>query len=158
MPTKTSIKDIYAKCGLHIQVGQSNCGPASLLNALRLRGDKRYSEDELAKLCNCRVGIGTDHEDLVKTAKKIGLEVATVKRDATLDDLRRCLDDGYYALINYTPTVSSKGHYSLAVEYDDEAFYIWDCGYGLIMMDNAGLEACWHSGDKKVWRWFMAVK
>ncbi|MYB39935.1 hypothetical protein F4X86_01400 [Candidatus Saccharibacteria bacterium] len=153
-----SIKEIYAKVGLQIQVGDSNCGPTSLLNVLRLKGDGRFDEDELAERCGTKAGTGTENEDMVRVAGDIGLEIAETKYDAGLGDLRRHLDGGCHVLINYTPTAHSNGHYSVAVEYDEKAVYIWDCFYGLLRLDNEAFEKCWHSGQKTTFRWLMAVK
>ena len=153
-----SIKEIYAKHGLHIQVGGSNCGPASLLNILIMKGDDRFSEDELAERCGTKEGTGTENEDLVRVAGDIGLEIVETKYDSSLDDLRRHIDDGRHVLINYTPGNYSDGHYSIAVEYDEKAVYVWDCSYGLFRLGNESFEKCWHNGKKTTFRWFMAVK
>ena len=141
-----------------MQVGRSNCGPTSLLNILRLKGDDRFDEDELAKRCGVKEGVGCEPEDLIRVAEDIGLEVAEAKYESSLDDLRRHIDGGRYVLINYTPTTYSRGHYSVVVEYDEKSVYIWDCGYGLFTLSNESFEKCWHNSKKTTFRWLMSIK
>ena len=65
------VTDIYTRHNLHLHVGESNCGPAALLNVLRLAGRDDRSEDELAELCGTDQ-TGTTNENLVTAAGLVG--------------------------------------------------------------------------------------
>ncbi len=93
------------------------CGPACLKMISYYYGIKK-SEKEIVKLCECTPSKGVGAKDLVKAAKKLGLE-GFVQDDATIKHLR------YYIHDKEVPVIvawfsSDEGHYSVAVDIDKE--------------------------------------
>lgn len=152
-----SIKDIYQKANLHLQIEPYACGPASLLNVLRLKGDNRYNEADLIKLCNARPKIGTDNPDLVSAAGQVGLEVVEVAENASPKDIERQLDGGSWVIVNYYYAFTGGGHYAVIIEHDDQAFYFLDSDLGLLRLKKDEFAPNWHSKDGSVRGWFLAV-
>jgi predicted double-glycine peptidase len=154
-----NIKDVFAQNGLLIQEASYTCGPVSLLNILRAKGDLSYNEPELAKICNAKPGIGTSHEDLVKAAQKIGLELVEEKRDSSLKDIERNIDDGAFVIVNYSSAYSdaNNGHYAVVTEYDEKAFYLRDCSYGFLRLKKQHLKRFWYGVDG-IQQWYAAFK
>jgi predicted double-glycine peptidase len=141
------IKQIFSDEHLVFQEGQSTCGPVTLLNVLHLKSDFDHTEDELAKLCDTKTGVGTSHERMVSAAKALGLEV-----------IERHIDQGNFVIINYIHTFSGNGHYGLVSEYDDQAFYFRDCSLGFLRLRREYFEKYWYDEDRSSRAWFMAVK
>jgi predicted double-glycine peptidase len=157
-----NIKDIFADNHLVIQQGQSNCGPAALLNVLHLKGDFSHNEEELARLCDAKIGYGTTPENLVKAAQQIGLEVVEEKSNASLADIQRNIDQGAYVIILSAITFSGHSHYTCITQYDDQALYCLDSAYGLLRIEFEHLEKLWHGVDHDASRgsqqWYTSVK
>ncbi len=157
-----NVKDIFADNHLVIQQGQSNCGPAALLNVLHLKGDFSHTEDELARLCDAKVGYGTTPENLVKAARKLGIEVVEEQSNASLEDIKRNLDNGAYVIILSAATFSGNSHYTCITEYDDQALYCRDSNYGLLRLAIEYLEKLWHGVEHDASRgsnrWYAAIK
>jgi predicted double-glycine peptidase len=153
-----NIKKIFAQNGLVIQEESFTCGPCTLLNVLRLRGDPSHNEQELVRRCNAKPGIGTSHEDMVKVAPEIGLKLVKEKREATIEDIERHIDDdGAFVIVNYIDAFSGHGHYAIITEYDDKAFYFSDCSMGLFRLEKEFFKKFWHSASG-IPQWYMAVK
>jgi predicted double-glycine peptidase len=156
-----NVKDIFSDNHLAIQQTSFTCGPVALLNVLHLKGDFSRTEDELAKLCDAKVGIGTAEESLVKAAQAVGLELVEEKSNATVEDIQRNLDNGAYVIICYTNAFSGNGHYTCVTEYDDRALYCRDPAFGLFRLGKEYLGKFWHgSMDASAGsqQWYMAVK
>src|SRR5690242_13155748 len=90
------IKDIYSKEGLVIQQLSYTCGPTSLLNALKLKGETSLTERDLAKLCSSNKKDGTTHPGLIEGAAKAGLKVGEHKDKASIKDVERNIDNGAF--------------------------------------------------------------
>lgn len=157
-----SVKDIFSDNHLVIQEGQSNCGPAALLNVLHLKDDFSRTEEELARLCNAKVGYGTTPDSLVKAAEKLGLEVVEEKSNGTVEDVKRNIDKGTYVIILSAATFSGNSHYTCITEYDDKALYCRDSNYGFLRLNTEYLEKLWHGVEHDASRgsqqWYVAVK
>jgi predicted double-glycine peptidase len=153
-----NVKDIFAQNGLAIQQESYTCGPTSLLNILRLKGDVSHSEPELSKICKAKPGIGTSHEDLVKAAQQVGLELAEQKSDASIEDLERGIDAGAYVIVNYFHVYSGEGHYGLVTEYDDEALYFRDCSCGFFRIKKKFFKNFWYGDAESSKQWYAAFK
>jgi ABC-type bacteriocin/lantibiotic exporter with double-glycine peptidase domain len=156
------IKQIFSDNHLVIQEGQSNCGPAALLNVLHLKGDFSHNEEELAQLCEAKLGYGTTPENLIKAAQQLGLEVVEEKSNSSLEDIQRNIDSGAYVIILSAATFSGNSHYTCITEYDDGALYCRDSAYGLLRLSTEYLDDLWHGVDHDASRgsqqWYMAVK
>lgn len=157
-----NVKDIFSNNHLVIQEGQSNCGPAALLNVLHLKDDFSHNEEELAQLCGAKVGYGTTPENLVKAARKVGIEVVEEKSNASLEDIQRNIDEGAYVIILSAATFSGNSHYTCITQYDDQALYSRDSAYGFLRLSTEYLEKLWHGVDhdasKGSKKWYVAVK
>ena len=154
---RVSISQIFAVENLHIQRGDSNCGPVTLLNVLAMQGDHSRTENELADLCQTQPGFGTSNEMMVAAAKQLGMEIVAVQEDAAIGDLERHIDDVAHVIVCYL-SLSASGHYSIVSEYDDKALYLHDCCYGLIRIEKETFEARWRNLDEPAERWFMATR
>lgn len=152
------ITDIYKQNNLQIQVANYTCGPVSLLNVLRMKGDQSQSEESLTKLTKAIPGEGTYPPLMEAAAKELGLEITEAKFNAEIADLEKHLDAGDYVIINYFEAFSEDGHFSVVVEHDDRAIYIADCYIGLIRIEKKYFPKWWHSSDGSTQGWFMAVK
>lgn len=150
-------KDLIAQNHVVIQQLDYSCGPCSLLNVLRLKGDSSYTEEELTKRCNAKPGIGTDEKDLVRTAKEIGLEVVDEKEGASLSDVERNLDAGAYVIVCYTHAFAGEGHYGVIVDHDNTAFYFIDPSFGPFRLRKEYLDKWWY-GSEGEQHWYVAVK
>jgi ABC-type bacteriocin/lantibiotic exporter with double-glycine peptidase domain len=157
-----NVKDIFADNHLVIQEGQSNCGPAALLNILHLKDDFSHNEEELAQLCEAKVGHGTTPENLVKAAQKLGLEVVEEKSNGTVEDIQRNIDTKSFVIILYKNAFSGHSHYTVVTKYDDLALYCRDSAFGLLRFSKEYLDRFWHGVDhdasKGSKQWYIAVK
>lgn len=157
-----NVKGIFVDNHLVIQHGQSNCGPAALLNILHLKEDFSRTEEELARICEAKLGYGTTPENLVRAAQKIGLEVVEERSNARLQDIHQNIDKGAYVVILSAATFSGNSHYTVVTEYDDKAIYCRDSAYGFLRLSEEYLEKLWHGVDHDAshgsQRWYMAVK
>lgn len=151
------IKQLYADNDLNIQEGEYTCGPVTLLNVLRLKGDPSYTEEELAKICNSNPEHGTLNTDLVRVAKEIGIEVLEAKEGGTITDIEHCIDKGAYVIVCYQHLYAEDGHYSVITEYDDVSFYFRDCSQGFFRLKKKYLPKAWY-GSSGSQQWFAAVK
>ena len=155
------VKSILSDNKVAIQEAPYTCGPVALLNVLRLKDDFSRSEEELAKICKAKLGIGTTNENLVKAAQEIGLEVLEAKSDAKISDIERNLDNGAYVVICYANAFSGNGHYTVVTDHDKRAIYCRDSAFGLFRFSKEYLDKFWH-GQKDASinsnHWYMAVK
>ena len=151
------IKKIYQQNNLVIQKEEYTCGPTSLLNVLRDKGDSSYTELEVAKLCNSNMKDGSLHKGMLKGAKAIGLKVVEHKEHADIKDIERNIDDGNYVIVNYFDAFTGYGHYGVITEYDDKALYLRDCFFGLFRMEKKIFKKWWYGRDG-IQQWYVAVK
>lgn len=152
-----NVKDIFAQNGILIQETSYTCGPSTLLNVLRLKGNDSHTEAELAKRCNTKPGIGTLEADLVRVAKEIGIEVIEEKEHAQIADIERNLDDGNYVIVCYMHAFAGEGHYAIITEYDDQAFYFRDPSLGMFRLKKKYFKEWWHDATG-IQQWYAAVK
>lgn len=152
------IKKIFDDENLAFQEAEYTCGPVTLLNTLRLKGDFSHTEEELSKLCNARPGIGTEEADMVKVAKKLGFEIIEEKTGSSIDEIEQHLDKGHFVIVCYWHAFSSEGHYGLISEYDDKAFYFRDCSLGFMRLKKKYFTKHWYDSTKTVHRWLLALK
>lgn len=157
-----NVKDIFDKNKLAIQQESYTCGPVALLNILHMKNDFSYNEEELARLCDARVGYGTTPENLVKAAQKLGLEVVEEKSNGNVEDIQRNIDMGAYVIILYKNAFSGNSHYTVVTKYDDKALYCRDSAFGLLRFSKEYLEKFWHGvthdASRNSKQWFMALK
>ncbi len=144
-------KEILETHGLVIQETSYTCGPVSLLNILRLKGDPSYSEEELSQLCKSEPGVGTTQKDLISTAQHVGLDVIEEKDNGTLKDLESHLDNGAYVIVNHFHVHSGDGHYGIITDYDDRALYFVDCSYGYLRLEKKDFLKSWHGTVRTGW-------
>lgn len=156
-----SVKKILADNDVAIQETSYTCGPTALLNVLHLKNDFSRTEEELAKICKAKPGMGTNNENLAKAAQEIGLEVIEVKSDAEVSDIERNIDAGAYVIMCYANAFSGNGHYTVITDYDKRAIYCRDSNFGLLRFSKEYLDRFWHgqrdasTGSN---RWYLAVK
>ena len=108
------------------------CGPASLKIVLEYYGVEK-TEQELAKLCGVRSGLGTDDHGLKKAAEQLGFTVE-IKNNNTFEDIERWLDKNVPVIVSwftrgrtdYTDSDVADGHYSVVAGLDDDFIYLQD--------------------------------
>lgn len=153
------ITDIFESSGLHIQQTGYSCGPASLINAMRiLRSHESASEKEIMELAKTAAGEGTDRDELTRAAESLGLEVVRAEQGVTNKQLRRHVSDGDCVIVNYC-LFPQGGHYSIVAEYDEHGLYLWDCSYGMLRLNWKRFGALWVAGDDDtVKRWALVLR
>ena len=155
------VKKILSDNNVNIQEKPYTCGPVALLNVLQLKGDFSRTEDELAEICEAKLGIGTTNENLVRAAKEVGLEVIEAKSDSEIEDIERNVDNGACVIICYSNAFSGNGHYTVITDYDKRAIYCRDSAFGLFRFSKEYLEKFWHGQrDASINsnRWYLAIK
>jgi len=151
-------KAILAKYNLAVQEATFSCGPVSILNVLRLKGDFSRTEKELIKLCDAKAGVGSSNENVVKAAKQVGLKILEEKTDAKIADIERHIDSGAYVIVNYLHAFSGTGHYTVVTDYDDIALYFVDSSLGFLRLRKEYFKKYWYNSDKTIHGWYAAVK
>jgi predicted double-glycine peptidase len=151
--------------GIHLQETSYTCGPASILNALRLTGCPELSEATLAAMCDTRHGVGTTNEALHVGCHRAGLHIVEAGRNATVEKLKphlRAVDDltlpvqPRVVIVNYC-AFTPNGHYSVVTQYDDRAIYLADCSFGPLRLEFDEFAANWHDHTKTIHGWYLAV-
>ncbi len=154
-----NIKKVLSDYNIHQQVLPYSCGPCTIMNILRMKGDFSRSEDEMVKICEAIPGRGTPQPNMLKACKEVGVEVVESKGNASMQDIERNIDKGLYVILNYFNAFSGNGHYSFVTDYDDDAIYIADCSLGLLRLRKERLEKNWYgTADDDVKQWYAAVK
>jgi predicted double-glycine peptidase len=152
------IQDILSQNNIVIQEGAYTCGPCTILNVLRLKGDLSFSESELSELCEAKPCIGTTNEKIVDVVKKVGLDAIEEKRDSSLLDIERNLDQGAYVIVCYTHAFAGEGHYAVIASHDENAFYLVDPSFGFLRLRKEYLEKFWFNSDSSIHGWYLAVQ
>lgn len=157
--TLPSITDVYEAHGLYLQTTGFSCGPASLVNAMRIcRPGTSVTEQDLIAECGAQPGSGTANEDLERAARGLGLEVVEARPDMTNRQLRRHVANGDCVVVNYCMFPGS-GHYSIVSECDEHGVLLWDCSYGLVRIGWKRFGSIWVSGeDEPGHRWALVVR
>lgn len=153
-----SLIKMYADDNFAFQATGYTCGPTTLLNILRQKGDNTHTEEGIAKACKATSDHGTTVENLVAGAKELGLQVVETKKDAEISDIESNIDSGNTVVVNYFYAFSGEGHYAQIVEYDDEAFYFLDPSLGYMRLKKKYFLKNWYDQHQENIRWFMAIK
>lgn len=151
-------KQIFQVNNLQIQIANYTCGPVSLLNILRLKGDMSYTEDELSILCQSKPITGTENSVLVKVARKINLDIIEEKYNAEILDIERNINNGAYVVVNYFEPFTGESHYSVITNYDKKSLYFADCYLGYLRIEKWCFKKWWHNADNSIIGWYFAVK
>ncbi len=109
------IKPFRQKAGL--------CGPAVLKMVLKYYGIEK-SEDELAILTNCDPEKGIGGEQMLLSARELGME-GYIEDNATLEDLEELVLKQQIPVIVDWFSVDD-GHYGVVVDIDKENIYLQD--------------------------------
>lgn len=152
-----SVKSTLAKHRVVIQEEGYTCGPCTLLNILRLKGDDSHNEEEISKRCNANPATGTSQKDMIRVAEELGIEVVETKAGGELQDIERNLDDGSYVIVCYMHAFAGEGHYAVITEYDDNAFYLIDPSFGMVRLRKEYIKKWWY-GSSGIQQWYAAVR
>jgi len=143
----------------HKQETKYTCGAASMRMALESIGIKK-GEKQLVKLLRTNKIRGTRISSFPQLAEKFKLNY-TVKRNATIQDLKRYQKEGYVIIVDYFFPKEKVDHYSILRKIDSNFIYFWDPWFGPEHKYNL-------SYFKKVWKcdlrydpekaWFIAIK
>lgn len=127
-----------SKASFHYQPNDYSCGPAALKTALEILG-KRYSIQDLVKVCRTTTQKGTSTLNLIKGINKLGFSVLVIEW-ATLRHLQSALkpivDKPRAVIVNYqelTPTIEKEnGHYATVAGFSarNSRIHLFDSIYG----------------------------
>jgi predicted double-glycine peptidase len=114
------------------QTHKYDCGAAALRAVAQYWGVGPDDEGEFIRLCDTSKSLGTDPTDIIKAARKLGLQCHDQKH-MTVGTLRKYLDAGRPVICamqawgerkDYDELAS--GHYVVAIGHDDEWVYFED--------------------------------
>lgn len=146
----------------HYRQTPSFCGPASL-KILFSHFGKHYTEKQFIKLTGATAKYGTEHEDLVRAAKKLGAHVYT-KKGATISDLEN------WVIKNQTPVIvgwfsEDEDHYSVVIGLTKNQVLMADPQRKspISKIDRQIFPKIWFDftgkGNSKIcWGWMMGIK
>lgn len=153
-----NIRKLYQDNRHAFQTVGFSCGPVTLLNILRQRGDMSHTEEELIELCKADAVTGTTNDNLITAARTLGFTIVEERDKATVKDIERQLDEDNMVVVNYFYAFSNEGHYAQVAEYDDKAFYLIDPTAGYMRIKKEYFVTNWHSQDGTITGWFMAIR
>jgi len=111
--------------GTHRQSVPWTCGPAALkivLDYLRLP----LPEKRLVKLCEATPEKGTDPQDLVRVAEKLGFK-AYEKQNMTISEVKKLVQGGTPVIVNYQYKPKyGEGHYAVIIGFSQDEFILSD--------------------------------
>lgn len=126
---------------------------------LETLGIKR-SEKQLVKSLETNKIVGTWEFELPKLAEKYRLTYL-VERNGTIEDLQRCLEEGFKIIVCYYIIQERTAHYSVIHRIESENIYLYDPWFGpdhrlqLVYFKKVWESDPVHEKDKK---WFIAIK
>ncbi len=108
------------------------CGPASLKIVLDYYGIEK-SEDELAKLCRLKKGLGIDDKGIKTVAEKLSFKIK-IKNNSSFKDIKNWLKKDVPVIVDwftkgrndYPESETADGHYSVVMGLDDKFIYLQD--------------------------------
>ena len=117
------------------QTTNYSCGAASMQSLLAYYGHQ-YSEAELIRRLKTNPSFGTDHNDMVKFARQLGID-AEVKYNQSIEDIKREVATGNPVIVEFQawpdkpltrpyPEIWDQGHYAVVVGADHENLYFVD--------------------------------
>jgi ABC-type bacteriocin/lantibiotic exporter with double-glycine peptidase domain len=104
------------------------CGPASMRMVLAALGIKK-SEKQVVKLLSANKVRGTWAKSFPSLAEKYKLNYL-VKRNASIEELRKLLKEGYIVLTAYYVPKEKVDHYVVVKKIDKEYIHFLDPFYG----------------------------
>jgi len=108
------------------------CGPASVKIVLDYYGIEK-SEDELAKLCRLKKGLGIDDKGIKTVAEKLSFKIK-IKNNSSFKDIEKWLSRDVPVIVDwftrgrtdYGDSSTADGHYSVVMGLDDDFIYLQD--------------------------------
>lgn len=104
------------------------CGSASMRMILEACGIKK-SEKQVVKLLGTNKIRGTWAKLYPQLAEKYNLNYI-VKRNSTIDEVKKLMKDGYFILTSYYVPKEKVDHFVVVKKIDDEYIYFLDPCYG----------------------------
>ncbi len=105
------------------------CGPACLKMVLSAYGINK-SENHLAELTKTSRKTGCWEKDIVKTAKRFGLN-GYVKQNSSIKELKRLVKKGIPVIVDWF-SPEEAGHYSVVVGFEKNKILLADPHFGKI--------------------------
>lgn len=151
--------EFYPVHQVYIQDTNYSCGPAAIINVLRLKKNNAIpKEKELCRICETNAKTGTLPEGMFRGIDAAGLKVVEAKENGSIKEIKKHLDNGAWVIVNYMHLYAGCGHYGVVTAYDEDAIYLMDSSFGLLRLDYDEFEPFWYDkqlGNKK---YFIAVK
>lgn len=104
------------------------CGPATLAMIFASAGLSR-SQQQIAQLLQTRPDYGTRRGAIVRVARSAGFHVKAW-RNASLDQLKKCLSRGIPVLVNYRETEENIGHFAIVTGFEKGRILLHDPWHG----------------------------
>lgn len=104
------------------------CGAAAMRMILECLGIKK-TEKQIVKLLGTNQVRGTWNKDFPILVEKYKLNY-TVRRKASIKDMKSCLKQGYYIIVCYFYPPEKVDHYSVVKKIDTKNIYFWDPWFG----------------------------
>lgn len=135
------------------------CGAAAMRMILEMLGIKK-TEKQIVNLLGTNKVRGTWNKDFPSLAEKYKLNY-TVKRNASIADMKSCLKQGYSVIACYYYPHEKVDHYSVVKKIDSGKIYFWDPWFGpkhdYTLKKFKTIWKCDKKFDDEK-RWFFAVK
>lgn len=113
------------------------CGPASLRMVLAYFGHS-IDEEDLARELGTNDAMGTERDRMSGILKQYGL-VPFERTDATLDDMRHLLQNGFPVIVRFLEKEENSDHYGVVVGIDEKNIVLNDPWSGLHVLYELGL-------------------
>jgi predicted double-glycine peptidase len=120
--------DTMANITFHKQETCYTCGAAAMRMALEACGVKR-SEKQVVKLLATNKVRGSWHKNFPVVAERFLLDYV-VRRNATIDDLKQLMKEGYVVVVCYFYPPEKVDHYSVIRSIGKDGVAFWDPWWG----------------------------
>lgn len=157
LPKRRTIKDLFYEEGFFLQEAVYSCGPTSIQNLQVFFGIPVTPIEEMIRLTGTSIKQGTEHTGITDALNSLDISFTDEKSDSTIEDLENAMDRRCVCIINYFNAFNKVGHFSLMLDYDEDAFYLIDSSLGFLRLKKDSFEKNWHNSDKTLHRWFVSI-
>lgn len=144
------------KVPYHEQETTYTCAVATLRMIFDFLGVENH-KGELMKVLNPDEKEGVHHSKIIDFTQEVGL-YSYVNNEATLDEIRFYLEEGFPVVVNYLNPSDDEGHYAVIIGFENDNFILNDPWNGEgFLISFTDFEKRWISGDGNNLKWLMVV-